>query len=250
MNIITSFFREALFRPLFNLLVGITDVLPTHNIGVAIVLLTIISRLILLPFAWHQARQMQRNQHKMKELQSQLQALKEKHKDDKAKQAEATMALYREAGINPASGCLPLLIQLPILITLYRVFLAGVGPATYHYLYSFVSAPPSLTTTLLGINLAVPSLVVGICAGVAQFIQMRWFSPTPATQPGGNEDAEQVMASMQKNMMYIFPVMTVFITLRLPAALALYWVISTGLAIIQQLLFKRFLHLKGNPTTL
>src|SRR5689334_3771800 len=128
MNIISLAYQEVLFRPLFNLLVGITNILPNHSIGIAIILLTIITRLVLLPFAWHQARQMQHNQQKMVKLQDQLKALKEKHKDDKAKQAEATMALYREAGINPASGCLPLLIQLPILIALYRVFFAGVGP--------------------------------------------------------------------------------------------------------------------------
>jgi YidC/Oxa1 family membrane protein insertase len=250
MNIIYLIYTEALFRPLFNLLVGITQALPGHNIGMAIILVTIIVRLILLPSSLHQAKSMQKNQGKMTKLQDELARIKKQHANDKAKQAEATMKLYKESGINPASGCLPLLIQLPILLALYRVFLTGIGPQSAHFLYSFVSLPAELSSTFLAINLATPSILLGALAGVGQFVQMKFFSPTPPPQPGADESTAKMMSSMQKNMAYMFPVMTVFIALRLPAALSLYWAVSTLLGLLQQYILKRSLKLTGNPTAI
>jgi len=242
MNPISWLYIEVLVRPLFNLLVGITNVLPNHNVGLAIILVTIVVRLVLLPPSLHQARQMTKNQEKMKAIQPKLKDIQTQHKDDKAKQAEATMQLYRTAGINPAAGCLPLLIQLPILIALYRVFLQGIGPETYHFLYSGVAQPAQIQTMFLGLSLTDPSLLLGVIAGLLQFMLMRMASPAPApAAPGANEETAQMMQSMQRNMMYIFPVMTVFIALQLPAALSLYWVTSTILAIIQQYAIKRVL---------
>lgn len=241
MNPIYAVYTELLFRPLFNLLVGITNVLPTHNVGLAIILVTLVVRLILLPPSLHQARQMSHNQTKMKAIQDKLKEIKDQHKDDKSKQAEATMKAYREAGINPAAGCLPLLIQIPILLALYRVFLGGIGPDTFHHLYSFVGQPHNLQTIFLGIPLTEPSLLLGVIAGAGQFILMKYAGQTAPSAPNTSEETAQMMQSMQKNMMYFFPVMTVFIALQLPAALALYWVASTFLAIIQQYAIKKFL---------
>jgi YidC/Oxa1 family membrane protein insertase len=250
MNFITQIYHSFLFQPLYNLLVGITEILPGHYIGISIILVTLLVRLILLPSSLHQAKQASLNQEKMSGLKDKLKKIKDQHKDDKAKQAEATMALYKEAGINPASGCLPLLIQLPILIALYRVFLIGIGPDTYQYLYSFVPQPSIVQTMFLGIPLDQPSLVLGVIAGVSQFLLMKFFTASPASTPGANEETAQMMASMQKNMAYFFPVMTVFIALQLPSALALYWVASTLFAILQQYLLKRTLHLSSNPPTI
>lgn len=250
MNIFSFLYTEVLFRPLLNLLIGITNVLPGHSVGWAIIFVTIIVRLVLLPSFLHQARAMQKNQEKMKKIQQRIDDAKKKHKNDKAKQAEETMKIYREAGVNPASGCLPLIVQLPVLIALYRVFFSGLTPDTYHFLYQFVAAPQVLAFAFLGINLSTPSLLLGIVAGVFQFIQMKYLTPQPASQPGANEETAAMMASMQKNMMYIFPAMTVFISLRLPAALALYWAVSTLFGIVQQLVVKRTLNLTQNPPTM
>lgn len=247
MNIFSFLYTEALFRPLLNLLIGITNVLPGHSVGWAIIFVTIIVRLILLPSFLHQAKAMQRNQEKMKKIQAQLDDAKKKHKNDKAKHAEETMRIYKEAGVNPASGCLPLIVQLPVLLALYRVFFTGLTPDTYHFLYSFVADPVALSFTFLGINLSTPSLLLGVIAGIFQFIQMKYLSPAPQAQPGGNEETAAMMASMQKNMMYIFPAMTVFISFRLPAALALYWSVSTLFGIVQQMVVKKSLNLKENP---
>lgn len=248
MNLFSTLYQEVLFRPLFNLLVGLTDILPGHNVGVSIILVTIIVRIILLPASIHQAKSASKNQEKMAELRVELEAIKKKHKDDQAKQAEETLALYRKAGINPAAGCLPLLIQLPILIALYRVFLIGLGEETYNNLYFFVSEPHTIQASFLGIGLAEPYFILALIAGVFQFILMRMM---PQQQTATTQDnSAQMMMSMQRNMAYMFPVMTVFIAMRLPAALALYWVATTLFAIVQQYALKRVLKLNSGNVPL
>lgn len=251
MNPLSFVYTEILWRPLFNLLVGLTAAIPGHFMWVSIVLVTLVVRLILLPFSIKQAKQAQGSQGKMAGLQTELKKIQEQYKDDKQKQASETMALYRKAGVNPASGCLLLLIQLPILIALYRVFLTEIGPASAHFLYSFVHLPETMNLSFLGLNLTQPSLRLAIAAGVMQFIQVRFFSPTPPPTPmaGGDESTAKMMAGMQRNMAYIFPAMTVFISLQLPSALALYWIISILFAIAQQKILQRALHLSAPPPT-
>lgn len=247
MNPVSFIYNEGIFRPLFNLLVAITDWLPGHSVGWAIIIVTLLVRLILLPAFLHQAKQMNRNQSKMSSLQKEIKKIQEQHKDDKAKRAEATMQLYKQSGINPASGCLPLLIQLPILIGLYRVFFIGLKPETYHYLYSFVPAPSALQSWFLGVDLSRPSLLLGIIAGVSQYVFMRYFSSPAPASPTGSDEGAKVAQAMQKNMTYVFPVMTIIIALQLPAALPLYWIATTVFGIIQQYIVKRALHLSVNP---
>lgn len=242
-------FTEILFRPLFNLLVIFTNIVPGHNIGIAIILVTICVRLLLLPLSFRQAHQAQRHQTKLSALQSELKKIQKKYPNDRQKQAQETMALYRKAGINPAQGCLPLLIQLPILIALYQVFLTEIQGASQQYLYSGISATADLQMNFLGVNLSTPSIVLAVLAGIAQFVLARYFSPIPPANPTANEQSAQLMASMQRNMTFIFPVMTVFIAFQLPAALPLYWVASTLFAIVQQQLMRRLLHLSSLPPT-
>lgn len=247
MNPFTFIYTELLFRPLFNLLVGIANILPTHDIGLAIIIVTLAVRFILLPLSLNQARHSQKNQTKMAEVQKELKKIKDKHKDNKQKQSEETMKLYREAGINPARGCLPLLVQLPILIALYRVFLTDITPETFQYLYSFVSAPETFNLMFLGVDLSTPSLRFAIVAGIMQFIQARFFMPSPNATPQADDQSAQLMASMQKNMAYVFPAMTIFIAIQLPAALPLYWIVSTLFGVLQQLAIRRTYNLSSLP---
>lgn len=240
MNPFSLAYNEFLFRPLFNLLVGITNLLPRHNFGLSIIIVTFLVRLVLLPPSLHQVKHLQQNQAKMGQLKKALAKIQQQHKSDPSKKAEATMKLYREAGINPASGCLPLLIQLPILIALYRVFLIGLGPDTYRLLYSFVGAPQNSELIFIGLDLTRSSLLLAVLAGVSQFFLMKLSSPAPMELPNSGDDTTQIMSSMQKNMSYIFPAMTFFISMQLPAALALYWVVSTIFGILQQYLFKKY----------
>lgn len=251
MNPFTFAYTEFLWRPLFNLLVGLTNVIPGHFMWVAIILVTLAVRLILLPLSLQQARQAQRQQTKMADVKQEIKRIQAQYKGDKQKQAQETMAAYRRAGVNPASGCLLLLIQLPILLALYRVFLTPIAPESFPYLYGFVSAPTAVNLSFFGIELTQGSLLLAVLAGIAQFIQVRYFSPTPTTPPSASDDdsSAQMMAAMQRNMAYIFPVMTVFISLRLPSALALYWIVSISLAILQQLILQKALRLNSPPAT-
>lgn len=245
MNIFSTLYTELLSRPLLNLLIGITALLPGNNVGWAIIIVTLIVRLILLAPSVQQARHQVNQQEKMKGVQKELADIKKKHKDDAAKQSQETMRVYREAGINPAAGCLPLLIQLPILFALYRVFLTGINAGPNEQLYGFVPVLENINTMFLGISLNDPSLLLGVLAGVGQFFLMRISLKAASAQPSANEETAQMMMSMQKNMQYFFPVMTVFIAMRLPAALSLYWLASTIFALVQQRLIKRWLKTDG-----
>lgn len=244
-----SLFTEGLVRPLFNLLVGITNVWPTHSVGVSIIILTIIVRLLLLPPAVHQARQMQGNQERMHKVKQEIAKIKQRFQHDQAKQAQETMRLYREAGLNPARGCLPLVLQLPILIALYRVFLLGIGPETVHLLYPFVGQPLTAQLVFFGINLANSSPILAILAGISQLVLMKMSTPPTGASATQDEQAAQMVAAMQKNMLYVFPIMTVVISLQLPAALALYWTVSTVFGIGQQYAFKRYLNITSLAAT-
>jgi YidC/Oxa1 family membrane protein insertase len=152
-------YTEILFRPLYNAMIFIVDLLPGHEVWIAIVLLTLLIKFILYPLSMSSIK----SQRAMQELQPKLNEIREKYKDDKQKQSQEMMKFYRKNKINPLSSCLPLLIQLPILIGLYRVFRDGLNPDSLVYLYSFVSAPEFINNMFLGIDLAQTSIVGSGC---------------------------------------------------------------------------------------
>ncbi len=118
---IGNIFNLILYQPLLNFLILLYIYLPGHDFGVSVIVLTVVVKLILSPTSIKALR----SQKKMAEIQPRLSEIQEKYKEDKEKQSRATMELYKEAKVNPFSGCFPLLIQLPILIALYQVFLGG-----------------------------------------------------------------------------------------------------------------------------
>jgi YidC/Oxa1 family membrane protein insertase len=142
------------------------------------------------------------------------------------------MEFYKKEKINPLSGCLPLLIQLPILIALFRLFWNGFGADKMHFLYSFAPHPGAINTTFLGIlNLSEPSAVLALITGVAQFFQTKMVTPKTKKSSKGPPDFSQIM---QKQMLYFFPIFTVFILWKMPSAIALYWLVTTVFTIAQQ----------------
>jgi len=141
----STLYTTILFQPLLNLLVGLYDLLG-HDMGWAIIVMTVIIRLILYPSFKHQLE----SQKKLAELQPKLQTLKDKHKDDKEAQSRAMMEFYKENKVNPLSSCLPLVIQLVILIALFQVFRTGLNGATVSNLYSFVPNPGTISPTAFG----------------------------------------------------------------------------------------------------
>jgi len=230
-------YNTILFRPLFNLLVLIYKVIPGGDFGLAIIILTLIIRFIFVPLSIKSLisqKELSRLQPKMKELQ-------EKYKNDKAALNQATMALYKEHGINPFSGCLPLLIQLPVLIALYSALRTGLRPDSLSALYSFVSHPATIKTISLGfLDLTQKSPVLAVLAGVLQWFQSKQAVAFQA--PAKNEQASTAF-QMNKQMLYFFPVMVIIIAWNLPTGLVLYWVTATIFSIFEQL----YINKKYNP---
>jgi len=243
-----SVFNVILYQPLFNILVLFYEYLPGHDFGIAVIVLTILIRIIFYPLG----TQAIRSQKALSELQPKIKEIQEKYKYDKEKQARAMMELYQKEKINPFSGCLPLLFQLPILIALYRVFWKGFQPEQMTYLYSFVPHPGVINPTFLGImdlsksfivkiNNQVeyywPVVILAILAGIFQFWQSKMMTPKttfvkkPTVRKQGAPDFSQMI---QKQMLYFFPIFTIVIICSLPSAIGIYWIVITIFSIIQQ----------------
>ncbi|GAI32145.1 unnamed protein product [marine sediment metagenome] len=147
------------------------------------------------------------------------------------------MGLYKREKINPFSGCLPLLIQLPVLLALYRVFWHGLQPEQMSLLYNFVPLPGAIDPTFFGIvNLAQPNIIMAILAGILQFIQTKMLTPK---QKADKKQDSNFANQMQKQMQYFMPVFMVLILFRLPSAIGLYWLTTTLFTIVQQYVILR-----------
>ena len=152
-------FDVVLYKPLFNALVLIYNYLPWHDLGLAIITLTLAIRLILYPLSVKALN----SQKTLQNLQPKIQEIQKKYKNDKEKQAKETFELYRKEKINPFSGFFLALVQLPILIALYRVFWLGFKPEELVNLYGFVFNPVHINTIFLGMtDLSKPNLIFAI----------------------------------------------------------------------------------------
>jgi len=250
MDVLISAFNTILYQPLFNALVFLYEYLPGHDFGVAVIVLTVIIRLILYPLMIKSIR----SQKILSELQPKIQEIQQKYKNDKEKQTKEMMALYQKEKINPFGGCLPLLVQLPILIALYRVFWKGLQPGAMSLLYSFVPNPGAIDPTFLGIiNLGQGNVALAIVAGITQFIQSKMLMPKNKKKEQGRGQRGQFSEMMQKQMLYFFPIFTVLILLRLPSAIAVYWIVTALFSIGQQYLVFKPSSVKngeeGNPSS-
>ena len=220
----TRLFHVILIQPLVNLLVWFYNVIPGHDLGVAIIVLTVLVRLLLYP----SFQKSLRSQKELQQMQPRLDEIKEKHKDNKEAQTKAVLEFYKENKINPFSSCLPLLIQLPILIALYQVFLYGLNGKVAAELYSFVQNPGAIDPLFFNfVDLSKPNLIFGILAGALQFIQSKMMMPKIKPK-------DQMAAAMNAQLVYFMPLITVLIAAKLPAALGLYWIVTTLFAIGQQ----------------
>lgn len=233
-----ALFHTVIYQPLFNLLVWFYNVIPGSDAGVAIILLTIVIKIILWPFSASSIK----SQRALTVLQPKIEELKAKFKDDKQGLAVATMALYKENKVNPFSSCLPLLIQLPVLLGLYWVLRAGLNGQDFNVLYPFVKNPGHFDPIAFGfLDLAQPNIMLALLAGASQYVQAKMLMrKKPPVNSAGAQD-ERMMAMMNKQMLYFFPILTVVIGMQLPAGLTLYWFVTTVLTVVQQkLLFKRY----------
>ena len=234
MNIMATFFNEVFFRPIFNALFFLYSYLPFHDLGAAIILLTVGIRLLLYPLFQKSLVA----QKKMSEIQPEIKRIQETYKDNKEEQAKKLMELYREKKVNPFSGCLPILIQLPILIALYRVFLKLFDHQQATYLYTFIAAPTVVNAIAFGfLDLSAPSIVLAVLAGASQFFQAATM-PQPA-MPETKKGEPDFAKIMQYQAKYFFPFLIFFLSFKLPAALSLYWTVLNLFAIVQQKLMTR-----------
>ncbi len=260
LSLLGSVFNEVFFRPIVNLLVLILSGLTGSHIpgalGWAIVILTILIRFLVWPFMGQQLKSAK----KMAELKPHLDLLKEKHKDSKTDLSKAQMELYKEHGVNPAGGCLPSLIQIPVIIALYQTIqaffstpsqLERINTALYNPAWK-LNFPPNLN--FFGINLAVkPSefgsvgllvLLIPILTALLQFIQSKMMTAAPV-KPYPSDSPKEIkeksasvdtQGAMQTQMMYMMPLMIGYFAFQFPIGLAIYWNTFTVLGIIQQYL--------------
>jgi YidC/Oxa1 family membrane protein insertase len=234
-------FNTIIVQPLLNALFVIDAALPGNDFGIAIIILTVLIRFALYPLAKKQLH----SQKALSALQPEINKLKEKYKGDSQKFQAATMELYKEKEVNPFGSCLPTLIQMPFLIGLFYVFIKFKDPAflaltdegilgqiypfvrELSFVKNYVSSTGVVNTSLLGlVNLAEPFVPFAVLAGALQFVQSKML--TPKKKPDDKQ------AGMMNQMTYIFPFLTVFIAFNLPAALPLYWSVTTLFAVAQQ----------------
>lgn len=234
---IGSLFHTFIFVPLYNALIGLISVIPFGDVGVAVIVLTILVKLALSPLSLKAVK----TQFVMRELEVPLKEIKEKYRDNKQEQALRTMALYKEKGINPLSSVIVLFIQLPIIFGLYWVFYKGGLPViNTDWLYSFFSVPQTVSMEFIGlIDMAGKSAALAVLAGVSQFFQAKFSLPALAPRKDTDSMKDDFARSMHIQMRYILPVTVTFIAYYISAAVALYWLTSNMVAIGQELYFRR-----------
>lgn len=233
----TGFFGTFFYQPLYNTLVYILSVVPGANVGVSIIILTVVVRTALLPLSHKSVV----SQAKMRTLAPHLEKIKEKHKDNKQEQARKTMELYKEHGINPFSGCLLVLVQLPIIFALYFVFFKGLPDLKIEHLYSFVELPTAVSMMFLGIMLSKKSVILALIAAVTQYYQIKLsIPPLPPAEEGAKPSFKDDFArSFNLQMRYMLPVIVFGISYSISAAVALYWATSNLFSIAHELYVKR-----------
>ena len=229
-------YNTILIQPLLNLLIFFYNIL-WQDMGLAIIVVTILVRLVLYPSFKHQLE----SQKKLSELQPKLQEVKEKYKNDREQQSRALMELYRKEKVNPFGSCLPMIVQLIILIALYQVFKDGLNGDVLQRLYPFVSSPGEIHTVSFGfLDLSERSVLLAVITGAFQFVQSRMmmkFHPRPTSKQGGT--AGDITNLLSKQFVYVFPLITVVVGMSFPAGLVLYWLVTTLFAIGQQYLIMR-----------
>lgn len=242
---IRSMLSIAVYRPIYNLFVALLTWIPWHSLGWAIIIITLIIRLILLVPQQH----MLESQKKLQKIQPKIKAIQKDYKDDQAVLWQKLMELYKKEWVNPMGSCLPLLIQMPILIGLYWVILEITDPSNFYHLYSIFGDfdPSVIVTTFLWLNLSqvwgIMAIIFGIILWVAQWAQAYmstlYVKKQKVDEPKKEIDPTSLEATldpelMQKMMLYMLPVMLAVSAYFFPLGVGLYWFIGTLFVIAQQ----------------
>jgi YidC/Oxa1 family membrane protein insertase len=258
---IGDIFKTILTYPILNLMVVLYHILFS-NLGLAIIAIAIISRLALIPLTKNQTEMTR----KMSSLKPELDKLKEKYANNPEKLSKEQMKLYKKVGYNPL-GCLgtfiPQIIILSVLIGVVRAITSNNTEGIYEFVLNWVSNGTGefvINTNFLGLDLtqtytalsgefgrlsaqAIPYLLLALFVGVVQFITTKLTtilqnpevakSKKKEKKKGGEPNMEEMQENMQKSMMFMFPIMTIFITISAPAALGVYWIVQSIMLIVQ-----------------
>ncbi len=225
----------VLYEPLLNALAFLVSIIPGGDVGVAVIVLTILVKIALFPLSQKSIE----NQTKMNLLTPEINKIK-KSGASKEEQARQTFELYKKHKTNPFSSCLLVLVQIPIIFALYYVFFKGIN-FEGGYLYSFINAPAHINMNFLGIlDIGSKSLFLAILAGISQFFQA-YYMPKPAVLNSGEKGSFQdnFAKSMHMQMKYVFPFLVAFFAYSVSGAVALYWITSNIFSIGQQLYANR-----------
>lgn len=229
MSFISSVFNTVFYKPLLNGLIFLIGILPFHDVGIAVIILTLFVRFLIFPLT-HRAIV---TQIKVRELEPEIKQIKEKFKKDMQEQSKRTMELYRKHGINPFSGFINLMIQIPIIFALYKVFVTGIN-FDYSLIYSFITIPENINIIFLGLfDMTQKNYILAFITGASQFIQMRLAIPPVKVQ------REDFASRLNTQMRYTMPIIVFFVVSRFSSAIAIYWTTMNIFAIIHELIVRK-----------
>jgi len=240
----SALWNTWLYNPIYNALIFIINNITFGDVGFAIILVTILVKLAISPLTAKSIR----SQVLMKKMEPEMKQIK-KDFPNKEEQAKKTFELYKKYKTNPFSGCLVVIIQLPIIFALYYVFYNGLT-IKEDIIYSFINIPTVMHTNFLGLlEMGSKSIVLGVIAGITQFIQGYLASPAKTKKveivKEGDQNnkpkefQDQLSDSMQMNVKYILPIFVGFIAWKISAAVALYWIVSNMFTIAQEWYIRR-----------
>lgn len=239
MGFITETFHSVIYLPIYNALAFLVGAIPGADVGIAIVILTILIKLALFPLSFVSIK----TQIVMREINPKLKKLQKELKDNREELAKKTMELFKENKVNPFSSILLVIVQIPIVLGLYFVFLgegsgAGFDPSL---LYSFIQLPTDASFSFLGIfNLTGRSIVLATLVGITQFFVSRLMMPKVPENPDGEQTfANDLAKSMHIQMRYVFPFVIGIIAYVISGAIALYFLVSNLFALGQELYVKK-----------
>jgi len=228
---LTNIWNTVLYGPLLNALAFLVSIVPGGDVGIAVIILTLIVKTVLFPLSQRSIE----SQIKMNLLAPELKKIKNSGAS-KEEQAKQTFELYKHHKTNPFSGCLLVLIQIPVIFALYYVFLKGID-FQGGLLYPFVHAPEHVNMLFLGVlDISQKGLtILAVLAGISQYLQASLMPKPVISKKTPNSFQENMSRSMQTQMKYIFPFVVAFIAYSVSGAVALYWITSNIFAIGQQI---------------
>ena len=229
--------KAVFYEPIYNGFVFFLSVTPGADVGLSIILVTIAVRFILLPFSHKHVS----SQAQIKKIEPEVSEIRNKY-TDRQEQAKRIMELYQKHGINPFSSCLFVLLQIPVIFSLYWVFFKGLPDLNPEILYSFILLPETLNMHFLGVfDMVGKSVFLAFLAGISQYYQINLSVPLKPKPTDGEPLSfrDEFQRNMGFQLRYMLPVLVFFVSYTISAAVALYWFTSNLFSIAHELIVKR-----------